>query len=159
MRKIILHLWVALAVFSLVGCQKEVDNPLSPTTNNPSNTASYQPLSANSYWKYKDSLSGSISQATMLNKTRLINNRKYTAALNTMSQQSDTSWMAVEGPNYYSFADVVSPNSGAPATLLFHFLNDTASVGYSWQYNAGHGNNTPAIIKTTIMERGISHTV
>jgi hypothetical protein len=136
-----------------------VDNPFAPATNNPGNPNNYQPLAVNSYWKYKDSLSGAVSQATMLNKTRLINNRMYTAALSTMGQQADTTWMAVDGPNYFIYANVVSPNTGAPASLLFHYLNDTASVGYSWQYDAGHGNNFPAIIKTTIMEKGITHTV
>ncbi|HEY1113386.1 MAG TPA: hypothetical protein VGE66_07485 [Chitinophagaceae bacterium] len=159
MRKIILHLCAAIAVFSLVSCQKEVDTILAPTPNNPSNSTNYQPLTANSFWKYKDSLTGAVSQATVVNKTKLINSRNYTAALSTMAQRTDTSWMAVDGPNYFIYADVVSPNTGAPATLLFHYLNDTASVGYNWQYDAGHGNNFPAIVKTIIMERGITHTV
>lgn len=159
MRKIVLHLCAVLAVFSLVSCQKEVDNVLSPTNTNPGNSSNYQPLTLNTYWKYKDSLTGNVSQATMLNRTKLINNRNYTAALSTMGQQKDTAWMAVDGPNYFVYANVVSPNTGAPASLLFHYLNDTASVGYSWEYDAGHGNNMPAIVRTTIIEKGISHTV
>lgn len=159
MRKIVWHLCAALAVLSLVSCQKEVDNILAPSPSNPSNTASYQPLTAHSYWKYKDSLTGMVTQSTMLNKTKLINSRTYNASLSNMGQQIDTSWVAVDGPNYYAYADAAGMSTGAPVKLLFHYLNDTASVGYNWQYDAGHVNGFPASIKTTIMERGITHTV
>ena len=159
MRKIVLHLCAALAVFSMVSCQKEVDTILAPSPSNPSNTASYQPLSANSYWKYKDSLTGMVTQSTMLNQTKLINSRTYHASLSSMGQGTDTSWIAVDGANYYALADAVGMSSGAPVKLLFHYLNDTASVGYNWLYDAGHVNGFPASIRTTIMERGITHTV
>lgn len=159
MRKILLHVCAALAVFSLVSCQKEVDTILAPTPDNPAPSANYQPLTANSYWKYKDSLTGMVSQATMLNQTKLINSRTYNASLSSMGQRIDTSWVAVDGPNYYAYADAAGMSTGAPVKLLFHYLNDTASVGYNWHYDAGHVNGFPASVTTTIMERGINHTV
>lgn len=159
MRKIVLHLCAALVVLSLVSCQKEVDNILAPTPTNPTASANYQPLTANSFWKYKDSLTGTVSQTTMLNKTKLINSRNYNAALSSMGQRTDTSWIAVDGANYYAYADAAGMNTGAPVKLLFHYLNDTASVGHNWYYDAGHVNGFPASVKTTIMERGITHAV
>ncbi|HEX6914374.1 MAG TPA: hypothetical protein VF145_03995, partial [Chitinophagaceae bacterium] len=71
----------------------------------------------------------------------------------------DTGWAASPVPNYYMAAKGNSPNSGAPYDILFHFLNDTASVGYNWQYVAGQGNGFTAHIKTTIIEKGITMTV
>lgn len=159
MRKIVLHLCAALAVFGLVSCQKEVDNILAPTPVNLAPSANYQPLTANSYWKYKDSLTGMVTQSTMLNTTKLINNRLYHASLPTMGGRTDTSWLAVDGPNYFAYADATAMSTGAPVKLLFHYLNDTASVGYNWHYDAGHVNGFPASVKTTLMERGITHTV
>lgn len=80
----------------------------------------------------------------------------YTALVGTNGTQTDTSWFAAPQPNYYITLKGNSPNSGAAFDLTFHYLNDTASVGYSWQYKAGQGNGFTAHIKTTIKERGIS---
>jgi hypothetical protein len=72
---------------------------------------------------------------------------------------TDTGWMASPQPNYYLYAKGVSPNTGASYDILFHYLNDTASVGNSWQYTAGQGNGFTAYIQTTIIEHNLTMTV
>ena len=123
-----------------------------------SNGASYYPLSKDTWWKYKDSLTGTVSDGKVLNRTKTIKGIVYTAILPTATAAQDTSWFAAPRPNYYITQKGVSPQ-GAVYDMLFHYLNDTASVGYSWRYNAGSGNGFTAYIKTTILQKGISMTV
>lgn len=82
----------------------------------------------------------------------------YTALVTVMNTQSDTSLAASPHPNYYLTAKGVSP-SGGSYDLLFHYLNDTASIGYHWQYNAGNGSGFAALIKTTIVAKNLTMTV
>jgi hypothetical protein len=79
--------------------------------------------------------------------------------VNENSVQRDTAWIASPKPNYYLYAKGISPNTGASYDVTFHYLNDTASVGYNWQYLAGQGNGFTAYIQTIIVERNISMTV
>lgn len=158
MRKFLLHLLVLLFIGGLVGCQKEVDGTLSPGNTTTPSSNSYLPLSANTYWSYKDSATGTVVSNVVTNKTKTINNIPFNIVLSTSGTRTDSGYYAVDGPDYYVLANNVSP-SGFPVNLLFHFLNDTASVGYSWEFNAGHGNGFTAFVETTIMEKGITHTV
>lgn len=150
-------LLLSLAFFS---CQKEVSVD-TITGNNGNNGSSgistYQPLSAGSFWTYKDSASGSTHTLTIINKQKTINNRLYTAVLSTAS--ADTAYMAVDGADYFTLAQGNSPNTGASFDFIFHYLNDTAAVGSSWEETAGQGNGFTAYIKTTIKEKDITHTV
>lgn len=123
------------------------------------NPNTYHPLTAGSYWKYKDSASGAFSMLTATNRTRTISNRLYSVITTTAGTQNDSLYAAVIGPDYFYYINTVSPNTGAPASLLFHYLNDTASIGYQWQYNAGSGNGYPATIRTEIVEKNITVTV
>lgn len=155
----------ALFLFS---CQKEVsfDDPTQTNNGNSGGTGgtgnatrnSYFPLTNGSWWKYKDSLTGTTSVGTASNVTKTINNILYSAIVTAMGTQTDTSWAASPQPNYYMTAKGVSP-SGGTYDILFHYLNDTASVGYNWQYNAGNGNGFTALIKTTIVAKGLTMTV
>lgn len=150
--------------FYLLSCQKEVDpNTLSPGGGNGgggSNTqGSFHPTSVGSWWKYKDSATGSISTSTIVNRTKTINGILYTAMIGENAVQRDTGWIASPQPNYYMYIKGISPNTGASYDVTFHYLNDTASVGYKWQYMAGQGNGFTAYIQTIIVERNISMTV
>lgn len=163
MRKVLSLLLIAS--FVVVSCQKEIEDPDSTSNNNGNNgnngnnnsPDSYHPLSVGSWWKMKDTASGNIATTTVVNGSRTINNIVYSAMKS--SNSPDTAWAASPKPNYYIAGQGNSPNSGAAYNIVFHFLNDTASVGYSWEYNAGQGNGFAAIIKTTIIAKGLSMTV
>jgi hypothetical protein len=157
----ILLIFISLCLLS---CQKEVDpDTLSPGGGNGggnNNTqGSFHPTSVGSWWKYKDTASGSISTSTIVNRTKTINSILYTAMVSENADQKDTAWIASPQPNYYMYAKGISPNTGASYDVTFHYLNDTASVGYNWQYLAGQGNGFTAYIQTIIVERNISMSV
>jgi hypothetical protein len=158
----------------LVSCQKEIDpSTLSGSgaaapgngpgtggsgTETGSNGA-YFPISSGTWWKYKDTASNGLSTETVVNRTKTINNIVYTAMLGENGVQKDTGWAAAPQPNYYLSEKGVSPNTGAAYDLTFHYLNDTASVGYTWRYAAGQGNGFTSYIQTTIIERNITMVV
>jgi hypothetical protein len=157
MRKLNLALLFILASFILFSCQKEVSSEPGSQTGGSGSTTSYYPTKAGSWWKFKDSASGSISTSTIVDRTKTINNILYSGMTSDIS--ADTGWISSAQPNYYIYGKGVSPNTGASYDILFHFLNDTASVGYNWQYLAGQGNGFTAYIHTTIAERNINMTV
>lgn len=160
MRKMRLAAGFFFSVF-LLGCQQEVDPDLITNTGNNGNTAgSYQPLTVNSWWKFRDSASGAFSTLKVTTTSKVINGRTFAGVLGTnTSGQSDSIWMASPKPDYFYLGKGVSPNTGAPYDLLFHFLNDTAAAGYSWEYAAGHGNGFAATVRTTIVEKGLTVTI
>lgn len=156
-------------------CQKEVDGTLPPDgTNNGGNTGgnnnggnggtpttsngSYYPLTKDSWWKYKDSLTGNISNGKAVAKTKTVSGITFTAIVPVSTPSTDTAWFAAPSPNYYLYGSGISPQ-GASFAILFHYLNDTAAVGHSWKYNAGNGNGFTAYITTTIVEKLSSMTV
>jgi hypothetical protein len=163
MRKLSLVALLLLSSLFLISCQKEPDfsGPIQPGgTNNGVNTRdSYHPVTPGSFWKHKDTATGAITTGTVLNITKTINNILHTGYLGSNSLQTDTAWIASPQPNYYLAAKGVSPNTGASFAMVFHYLNDTASAGYNWEYIAGNGNGFTAYIKTTIMERNLTMSV
>jgi hypothetical protein len=160
-----------VASLFLLSCQKEIDPSTlsgagsgsgSGTGGNGSGTGSngaYFPLGSGSWWKYKDTASNGLSTETVINRIKTINNIVYTAMVGDNGVQKDTGWVAAPQPNYYLSEKGVSPNTGAVYDLTFHYLNDTASVGYNWRYTAGQGNGFTSYIQTTIIERNITMTV
>jgi hypothetical protein len=167
MRKLYPVLICICSSIFFLSCQKEVDFTDPSQGNNGgsggnggsgSTADSYYPLTKDSWWKYKDSLSGTVTDGKAINRTKTINGIVYTAIVPVTAPATDTSWFAAPRPNYYISQKGVSP-SGNAFDITFHYLNDTASVGYNWQYNAGQGNGFIAYIKTTIMEKNISITV
>jgi hypothetical protein len=145
----------------LFSCQQEIDDILTNppgngnNNNNPTGGA-YQPLTSASWWKYKDSSTGTQSTTTITAVSKTFNGIAYKAIT---SGNGDTAYQGVKGPNYYMRIAGVSPNTGAPYDLTLNYLNDTASVGYTWQHNAGQGNGFAAITYTTILEKGLTMTV
>lgn len=161
----ILLLLLSVLVFS---CQKEIQPfdpsqpPITDTTNNGGDTSSvnsYQPLTTGSWWKYQDSATGAISLNTVASSTKTINGILHNALIATSDIQTDTVWTAAPRPNYYLVLQGASPNTGAAFDLTFHYLNDTASVGYNWQYNAGSGGDFTAYITTTIVAKNLTMTI
>ena len=139
-----------------ISCQRDPVSP-NPQTGGNNSATSYNPTTVGSWWKYKDSTTGGLSTTTIANRTKTINGILYSAMVSDMAP--DTAWASSAQPNYYTYAKGISPNTGASYDILFHYLNDTASVGYSWRYTAGQGNGFTAYIRTTILERNISMTV
>jgi hypothetical protein len=154
-----------LALFSLMvfSCQQEIDPSIITNpgggNNGGGNTGNYAPLSPGSWWKYKDSASGTMNTMTALNLTKTINGILYRAVKSSTGPAIDTAYQAAPAPNYYYTQKGNSPNTGAPYDLLFNYLNDTASVGFNWTYSSGQGNGFTAISKTTIIEKNITVTV
>jgi hypothetical protein len=164
MRRLILTCFTIASVL-LFSCQQEIDpnilsNPPSGggtgggTTGNTAN--SYHPLTAGSYWKYKDSATSAITTMTATNHTVTKNNILYTIITATNTSQTDTILAASPKPNYYYNVSGASPNTGAPFDLVMNYLNDTASVGYQWQYTAGQGNGFTAYFHCSIVEKNIT---
>jgi hypothetical protein len=148
-----------ILLVALSSCQKEVTDPnLESSNGDTGNTAiTFLPLTKNTYWKYQDSASGDVTTMTVLDQTKTINGRLFTAVLGSNSIQADTVYMAKQDHDYFTYAEV--NNGTSSGTLLFHFLNDTAAVGQSWEYLAGQGNGFTAYFKTTVVERSLSRTV
>jgi hypothetical protein len=172
MKKILILLpFAAIILFS---CQKEIDPGILGTTaggtpggggsggtggGTGSTSTSYHPTTVGSYWKYKDSADGTIMTNTMIAQTLTNNGITFRGMRSTSPTVTDTVNVASPQPQYYYYEAGLSPNSGASFDLLFNYLNDTASVGYTWQYTAGQGNGFTASLKGTIVERNISVTV
>lgn len=115
------------------------------------------PLTKNNVWKFRDSTSGMLTTMTALDKTVVLNGRTFTTVVGKNTIQTDTFQMTRQGADYFNYARV--DNGTSSGTFLFHYLNDTASVGKSWEYLAGEGNGIPAYFKTTILRRDFTHSV
>jgi hypothetical protein len=162
MKTTIAALLFVLSSSLIISCQKEISPDIitqtGGNTGGNGNTPSYLPTTTGSWWKYKDSTSGTLSTSTIANRTKTINSIVYKAMMNNVSA-TDTGWVASPQPNYYIYEKGVSPNTGASYDMLFHYLNDTVSVGSHWNYVAGQGNGFSASIQTTVVERNITMTV
>lgn len=169
MRKLLQLLAIIAFITGIVSCQKEFeiqglpatntspttpDSSSTPGNNNGSNsTGNYQPLTKDSYWKYKDSASGTIYTQTATAVTRTIEGRNFTAFKST-NGGADTVYFSTDSHNYYMYAAVSSANSSG--AFLMHYLNDTVPVGKGWEYVAGEGNGLQATVTATVIEKGIS---
>jgi hypothetical protein len=156
-----------LVTLFVAGCQKEIDftdrNGSGSGTGGGGNGGgnvsggSFCPTTVGTWWKYKDSTSGAITTQTIQNTTQTRNGILYKAV--TVSGRSDTGWYASPRPGYYLAQAGTDPGTGASYDMVFHYLNDTAAIGYSWEYVAGQGNGFAADMKTTIVEKGLTMTV
>ena len=157
----------ALILFSLFisGCQKEISGDIdsNTATNPPASSDVYLPVSKDSYWKYQvTNPGGSITTGTLTStgQQQTFNGIAYNVFANSPSTAGfENTYMAVKDHKYYSMTKGVSPNTGAPFDLTFLYLNDTASVGYQWNYDAGQGNGFAAKTPGSIVEKNINITV
>jgi hypothetical protein len=140
-------------------CIKEKSlEPNYNSNNNGSTDGTYQPMSANSYWKYRQSgtFTGE-STLTATGKKKTVNGIDY-YIFNGSGVGGGEALFGIKDHNYYQLAQGVAPN-GASFDINFLYLNDTASVGYTWQHQAGQGNGFTAHTPGTIVEKGITMTV
>ncbi len=149
-------------VFSLAACQKEVsfDAPSGGGTGGGGGTTAdtYQPVTKGSFWKYKDSaLTGATTLMTITGQQKTIGSRTYQVVTSeTTGQPPAEAYFYVAKPVFGLRQDV---NNGIATTIEFIYLNDTASVGYTWTDNMPPVNGLAARFIGTIMERNISKTV
>ena len=170
MKKNLLYCFVIASLAT--GCSKEISVETNgngpgtgPGTGGGGTTPgqdTYMPVSKNSYWKYK--LTGIFPGETTLTCTgtsRTVNGLSCIVFTSTSTSTPGTAegFFAIKDHNYYTIQKGVSPNTGAAFDINFLYLNDTASVGYNWNYKAGQGNGYTAYLDGTIMEKGITMTV
>lgn len=155
MKKILFGLLAAASL--MTSCKKESSFEVN-SGNGPGAGGDYQPNAKGSYWKYKED--GAFSGETTLTstgQTKTINGIPvvlFTGTSTSMPGSSD-GYYGKKDHNYYTIVSGSSPNTGAAFDMSFLYLNDTASVGYTWTHNAGQGNGFSAIIDGAIVERDI----
>lgn len=156
-------LCVVICSYMIAGCQKEGSDETVTNRNNNNNnggSGTYQPMTKNSFWKYKTTGFYTLANTTTCNgQKRTVNGIEYTVftSVNT-GQPAAEALFAIKDHNYYQSAQGVAP-SGATFNLNYLYLNDTASVGYTWQHIAGQANGFTALTPGTIVEKGLSMTV
>src|SRR5439155_4114670 len=159
MCKRLFNVLLAASLIFIYSCSK--DSSSNNNNGGGGTTAdSYHPLTANSFWQYKDSADASVRTVTATNQTQTVNGRQYTILVDTSSSGKDTILAAVQGHDYYYTLNSSGSNTnGVPVSATLHYLNDTASVGANWQENAGTAAGFPATVKTTVIEKNVSHSV
>jgi hypothetical protein len=147
---------VASFIFMADSCTKEysVETPVdSGTVIVPDTT--YQPLESGSYWVYQDSASGTTDTLRATDSTLIINNKTYTVFHVSASGQTADEDFSITSHNYYSYGSF--GNDLTNVELLY--LNDTASVGYTWEVSAGTINGYPAQVQGEILDTGLTVTM
>lgn len=149
-----------LAFVVLSSCQKELEEPSTPTgtvdTTRPfidttivkTTSDSYLPLTKNTFWKYRDSVSGSFKTITVFGNQIRINSRSYNVM--TGSFWATPIYYAVIGNDYYIQQEL----EGVPVEILF--LNDVASVGDSWTVDMGIINGDATTGLGSIIKKGMT---
>jgi hypothetical protein len=150
--------YLFLLVFATIlsSCQKQVDNIDEPGEHH-GTSGTYQPVTANSYWIYRDSATGTTTTTTMTSETKNINGVPYVMISSITDTETDTGYFGRVGADYYTYQVVLGGTTSG--TFLLHYLNDTAAVGSSWEYAAGQANGLDAYVKTTVLGRKLSVTV
>jgi hypothetical protein len=118
----------------------------------------YQPVTKGSFWKYKDSaFTGQITVMTATGNQKTIGGKTYHVVTSeTTGQPASEAYFYVAKPLFGMRADV---NNGVATTIEFIYLNDTASIGYTWTDNMPPVNGLPARFIGTMVEKNISRTV
>lgn len=137
----------------LCSCQKDTLSENPPVTDTTPASQGYMPLTAGTYWVYKDSATSGYDTATVLNETLVQNNITFTKVHLVSSTEDTVSYYGVKDHNYYLYGE----QSGVTLTMLV--LNDTASVGSSWVYDMGTINGLPARGTGTVVEKLNTYTV
>jgi hypothetical protein len=130
-------------------------------------TATYQPLSAGSTWKYRTDYSAAYGYAfadtdliTMGSKTLTINSKLYTQAYETHSGFSlaDTGYYYTSNHDYSTMQKVPTA-SGTSYAVEFLYLKDNAAVGTTWSSSLSYPHIGVIALNGKITEKGISKTV
>jgi hypothetical protein len=158
-------LYVFVIVMSsgfVTSCSKEKSVEIKNNSGGNGNpqTGTWQPMTKNSYWKYQTTGStASENTMTSTGQKRTVSGIEYTVFNSvTTGLPAGEALFAIKDHNYYSHAQGVSPMGGS-FDVSYLYLNDTASVGYTWNHVAGRGNGFTALTPGTIVEKGLSMTV
>lgn len=152
-------------LFVLASCQKEVSFDTADggtgggTGGGGGSTAdTYQPVTKDSYWKYVDS--GIVSQTVLMTATgqqKTLGTKTYQVMKAEITgQPTAEGYYYVNKPLYGLRQDV---NNGIATTIELTYLNDTASVGYTWSDNMPPVNGLAARFNGAIVGRNLSMTV
>lgn len=146
--RFVIALYAVIVLFT--SCQKEITGDIIPK-----GTDTYQPVTLNSYWKYKDSATGVISTTTSLNTTKVIDNKTYYVFKSeSAGQPAQESYIRISNNLYAVFGSL--NNFG---TIELIYLYDNKPPGFTWSYIAGIVNGFPAKINGKIIATDISKTV
>jgi hypothetical protein len=142
---------IFIAVFVLLtSCQKEVTGDIEPISSD-----TYQPVTAGSFWVYKDSATGAISTSTSLSTTKIIDNKTYYVFKSeTTGQPIQESYIRINNHLYAAFGNL---NNFGSIELIY--LYDNQPKGFTWSYLAGIVNGFPAKINGKIIATGINKNV
>lgn len=169
------YLWIGLLPLLFSSCAKEatVTPVISSTALNATGTgtgggtttpgtttATYQPLSSGSYWKY--TITGGFPDEqtqTLSGKTTGINNKTY-YEVNIVSKSYGNS------PGYFNTDNGIYKMRASTLikglTVELTYLDANKAVGETWTASMtdnGQVNGVPARVLGKIIEKGISHTV
>jgi hypothetical protein len=136
----------------LCSCQKEVSPVTDPPTDTTATSESYIPLSAGTFWVYKDSANSTYDTATVLSEKWLHDDINFTKVELASATDTSSSYYGIKDHNYYLYGE----QNGITLTMLV--LNDTTSVGNGWVYDMGTINGVPARGTGTVMEKNITYT-
>ncbi|AYL99174.1 hypothetical protein [Mucilaginibacter celer] len=157
MKKSLLTLTTIVALF-FGACKKDDNKP----NNNGGDT--YQPFSANSTWKYKNTNTFTegadidTTTNTMSAETKKIGAKTY-HVLNTLnSGDADKAYLGFDNHIYTTLQE----DSESGETMELEYLNDNVAAGTSWSKDITIGEGEGSAqgrLKTTIAEKGISKVV
>jgi hypothetical protein len=158
----------AVTILLATSCQKEIEDPLFTENSNPNpttgNTAgNYQPTTKNSYWKYKITSNYEPERTSMYTATatkQTIGTIPYDVFTNSPAASGfENTYLGQKNHNHFNLVKGASPNTGALVDIALLYLNDTASVGYKWDYDAGQANGIAAKTLGVVLEKNISLTI
>lgn len=157
MKKTIFTL-ATIATLFLGACKKDNDD-----NNNPGGKGdSYQPLTAGSVWKYRNTSFGEgasvdTSTNTMSAQTKTLNGKTYHVLNSVTGEETSEGYIGVNGSLYSMYYE-----AGLGEALELTYLDDSKKAGDSWtkDIEIEDGEDSYAVkVKTTIVEKGISKTV
>lgn len=157
MKRSLLTLTTIVTLF-FGACKKDDNKP----NNNGGDT--YQPITANSTWKYKNTNTFTDGQDidtttnTMSAETKKIGAKTYHVINTLNSGDSDKAYLAFENHLYTSLQE----DGETGETMEIEYLNDNVAAGTSWSKDITIGEGESSAqgrLKTTIAEKGISKAV
>jgi len=155
MKKNTLTILLIVLIAFTQSCKK--DGASTPTIGTNSD---YQPTTANSFWKFKDSTTGLINTLTSVGTSKLINGEVY-------SVFSSASLLAGSSEGYfqkknkdYTFLNLFNvTGTSSGSNFAIKYLNDSLPAGSKWDYTLGTLNGANTKATTTIKAKGGNLTV
>ncbi|RVU01786.1 hypothetical protein EOD41_07460 [Mucilaginibacter limnophilus] len=157
MKKTIFTL-AAVATLFLGACKKDKDD-----NNNPGGKGdSYQPVTAGSVWKYRNTSFGEgasvdTSTNTMLAETKNVNGKTYHILNSVTGDETSQGFIGVNGSVYSMYYE-----AGLNEAIALTYLNDAKNAGDNWTEDlvVQDGETEFTVkVKTTIVEKGISKNI